>query len=69
MKLRLSEQSEIIVVESKSGDFTVQLTEAELGEYRIVEEMFFKWQHKLKLRCKNKDGTDAFSRTKPVWRE
>lgn len=69
MKIHLSEQSELVVIESKGGEFTVQLTEAELGEYRIVEEMFFKWQNKLKLRCKDKDGNAAFSRTKPVWRD
>jgi hypothetical protein len=69
MNVKITENSELILRETKNGEFSVQLTESELGEFRIVMKMFDDWQKKLKDRCEDKDGRPGFTRQTGFWRE
>lgn len=62
MKLKVGETTEVLLIDYKGGDYVVELSEAEIQEYRIIEKMFFDWQNRLKIEAKDKYDRHIFQK-------
>lgn len=60
MKVKFSFVPENILVQIEHGEFSVELTEAELEAYAEIEEKYFRIQNKLKEKARTSGGNKYF---------